>query len=168
LRVVLVLAVSKCLTAFGCTAFVGIACRTAIIVAAVNVGFCLGADAWDLNRLPANQWVALPAQYSLRGYEYGRPVFVPTRRQLLHWDVTRRIYQVPRVPRNDVRALDLPRGQWAGDYPSSEDRKGAPSIHDFSSSKFRSRTRQDFGPHRRKLQTIRVCAFCAHSGERWA
>ena len=105
--------------------------RIAIIVAAVTANVCFGADAWDLNRLPVNQWVKLPAQDSLRGYEYGQPVFVPTRGQLLHWGVTRRIYQVPHVPRNDVRALDLARGQWASDYPSSEDLKGAPSIHNY-------------------------------------
>ncbi len=87
------------------------------------------AQAADVDRLPANQWAKLPARQSLRGYEYGRPVFVPPRGQLLHWGVTRRIYQVPHVARNDVRALDLARGAWSSDYASSEDLKGAPDIH---------------------------------------
>lgn len=103
----------------------------AVVAAALNAAYCFSARAVEPGSLPLNQWVRLPARESVRGYEYGRPVFVASRGQLLRWGVIRRIYRVPHAPRNDVRALDLARGQWLSDYPSSEDLKGAPTIHNF-------------------------------------
>jgi len=115
----------------GRNTLVDTACQIAILSAMLNVALCFDARAAEVTNLPVNRWVKLPSTQILRGYEFGRPVFVPSRGQLLHWGVTRRIYQVPHAPRNDVRSLDLARGQWLSDYPSSEDLKGAPTIHNF-------------------------------------
>ena len=96
------------------------------------VSCCLGLDVAagaakpvDLKSLPVNEWVKLPVRARMRGYEYTQLVYAPSRGRLFHWGAIRRIYRVPNVFRNDVRAFDANAGGWVSDYPSDKSPKDA-------------------------------------------
>ncbi|NQT89351.1 hypothetical protein HQ560_21460, partial [bacterium] len=67
--------------------------------------------------LPVNTWTPLlldgPA-----GYTHSRPLYVPARKQVLHWGAVA-IGDVRPWFRNDVRAFDPTKLTWASDYPSA-------------------------------------------------
>lgn len=64
---------------------------------------------------PANQWVKLPGQ-TANPYVYSQPLYVPSRKQVLHWGAT----SGASVPHNDVWAFDAATGRWTADGPSTK------------------------------------------------
>jgi len=93
----------------------------------------IGAVAPSTMRLSAevdttNTWFRVATQNTTRGYEYASPIYVPPRKQILHWGAVRNIYRVPLWNRNDVMAFDADRGDWFSDYPSTPDLKPSHSI----------------------------------------
>ena len=86
-------------------------CVGAMALCGAGAGPTSASKPVDVKSLPVNQWAKLPCKAEA-GYIWGAPVYVPSRRQLLHWGGTER------VSRNDVRAFDLAAGDWASDYPS--------------------------------------------------
>ena len=65
--------------------------------------------------VPINRWVRLETTGEA-GYTYSRPIFVPSRGQVLHWGAVCGGDARPWM-RNDVRAFDAARGEWVSDYP---------------------------------------------------
>lgn len=62
---------------------------------------------------PINKWIKLSARTASL-YVYSQPLYVPSRKQVLHWGAV----SGRDAPANDVRALDAARGIWVSDYPS--------------------------------------------------
>jgi len=71
-----------------------------------------------IDKLPANQWVALATKPE-PGYRFSQPIYVPGRGQVLHWGGIARSDYRPWF-RNDVRAFDPDRCEWLSDYPPAE------------------------------------------------
>jgi len=63
---------------------------------------------------PVNRWIKLSGP-TVSPYVYSQPLYVPVRKQVLHWGAV----GGNDVPTNDVRALDAARGTWVADYPSA-------------------------------------------------
>jgi len=72
----------------------------------------------ELKDLPVNRWVRLDSPIEA-GYTYSQPIWVPTRRQVLHWGAVRGGDSRPFF-RNDVRAFDTTAMRWTADYPRAE------------------------------------------------
>ncbi len=77
---------------------------------------------------PVNRWVKLETKNDFRGYTWASPVYVPARKQIIHWGAVRNIYRVPLENRDDVLAFDPDRGDWVGDYPATPDLKPSHSV----------------------------------------
>lgn len=83
------------------------------------VFLCLAKNgALAAERLPLNQWVPLQAGGDA-GYTYSQPMYVPLRKQILHWGAVRIGDPRPDL-RNDVRAFDWENQNWASDYPRAK------------------------------------------------
>ena len=67
--------------------------------------------------LPVNTWVRVHVDKDATGYDYSQPVYVPGRRQILHWGGVLARYRTKATPRDDVRAFDLAGRRWVTDYP---------------------------------------------------
>jgi hypothetical protein len=90
--------------------------------AALLAGLLLAATSASrgagLADLPINRWTKLETQRE-GGYTFSRPVYVPSRGQVLHWGAVRGGDYRPWM-RNDVRAFDAEAGRWTSDYPRAE------------------------------------------------
>jgi len=84
-----------------------------------------GPEPVDLKDAPVNQWVRLKTSRET-GYTYSQPIYVPSRKQVLHWGG---VFRVGATARNDVRAFDVTAGNWASDYPIAEKCPFAPRGH---------------------------------------
>ena len=78
----------------------------------------LSVAAAGLSDLPVNQWLRLQTAREA-GYSYSQPIYVPSRGQVLHWGAVRGGDSRPWM-RNDVRAFDARRLDWASDYPRAQ------------------------------------------------
>jgi len=73
------------------------------------------ASLWagSTEKLRTNRWVKLDTRPE-PGYRFSQPIYVPSRKQILHWGAVAR----SDTPfRNDVRAFNFDKGDWASDYP---------------------------------------------------
>jgi len=86
-----------------------------LTAAALLAAACSPAPAAGVADLPVNRWVKLTVAREA-GYTYSQPIYVPTRRQVLHWGAVRGGDYRPFM-RNDVRAFDAAKGDWVSDYP---------------------------------------------------
>jgi len=75
------------------------------------------APAGPLENLPANRWIKLDTRAEA-GYRFSQPIYVPSRRKVLHWGGVARS-DTPY--RNDVRAFDVDKGDWTSDYAIAEE-----------------------------------------------
>jgi len=82
----------------------------------VSVALTSYAPAGPLDNLPANRWIKLDTTEEA-GYRFSQPIYVPSRRQVLHWGGVARS-DTPY--RNDVRAFDVEKGDWTSDYAIAE------------------------------------------------
>lgn len=64
---------------------------------------------------PVNGWVKLEGK-TVSPYVYSQPLYVPCRKQVLHWGAV----TGSDAPANDVRALDVLRGAWVSDSSSTD------------------------------------------------
>lgn len=97
------------------------ACRFAAVLAGAFLLAAAPARAAEAPApadLPVNRWAKLETD-NRPGYTYSQPIYVPSRRQVLHWGAVRGGDYRPWM-RNDVRAFDAARLRWASDYPSAE------------------------------------------------
>lgn len=91
-------------------------CTTALPLGAGFLGWMLvsAQPVAEIRQGPVNGWTKLPAP-TVSPYVFSQPLYVPSRKQVLHWGAV----GGNDIPANDVRAFDAARGAWTGDYPSA-------------------------------------------------
>jgi len=87
----------------------------AVLLALVGASLAALAEAggFDLQGLPANKWVALQTEGKATGADYSLPVYVPSRRQVLHWGGVLARYRTKATPRARGKAALARPGGWA-------------------------------------------------------